>query len=65
MAIKCRLCDKDANDCGGWLERVNEKGVPGIWECRPSCDALLPPDERIIGAIENEGDKYGPHLPRD
>lgn len=34
----CRLCNKDALHIDGFLARVNEKGVAGIWECRPSCD---------------------------
>ena len=48
----CRFCGKSPTQCKGWLERVNEKGVAGIFECRPSCDADLPPDERVLGAIE-------------
>jgi hypothetical protein len=50
--MKCRLCGKTPHQHKGWLERVNEKGVPGIWECRPSCDADLPRELRIVGAIE-------------
>lgn len=50
--MKCHLCGKHANEIGGWLERVNEKGVPGIWECRPMCGADLPQAERVMGAIE-------------
>jgi len=56
----CRLCESQAweiSDRGAYLARVNEKGVPGIWECRPPCDgnhgtqdaallaALAPPSE--------------------
>lgn len=50
--VKCRVCGVNAFDCKGWLERVNEKGVSGIYECRPTCGADLPQDERILGAIE-------------
>lgn len=50
--MQCRICGKSVTEIGGWLERVNEKGVPGIWECRPNCSADLPHDERIMGAIE-------------
>lgn len=35
--MKCRLCRKTAAEIQGWLLRVNELGVPGIGECRPSC----------------------------
>lgn len=52
MSAVCRRCGKDANNIRGWLLRVNETGVAGIWECRPSCDAVLSLDERLIGAID-------------
>lgn len=51
MDVKCRKCGATPHD-GVWLERVNEKGVDGIWECRPDCKTRLPPDERVIAAIE-------------
>jgi hypothetical protein len=50
MAI-CRKCGKSALEIGGYLKRVNKKGVAGIWECFPSCDAKLSPDERLLSAI--------------
>lgn len=50
--MKCRLCGRTVFECGDWLERVNEKGVAGIWECRPACGAKLTNEEAIIGAIE-------------
>jgi len=53
-SMRCRLCGKTAREIDGYLERVNEKGIPGVWECRPSCDAQLSPDDRIIAAIEGE-----------
>ncbi len=34
--MQCRLCNKKPNH-NTVLLRVNEKGVPGIWECSPSC----------------------------
>lgn len=57
--LTCRRCGQDslqASRRGAYLERVNEKGVPGIWQCSPSCehhhgdqedalDAALDPDE--------------------
>lgn len=51
--MKCRLCGKGATEIRGYLKRVNEKGVKGIWECRPSCDADLSEDDRVIAAIED------------
>jgi len=35
---KCRLCGKAAYEIQGYLKRVNETGVTGIWECSPSCE---------------------------
>ena len=54
MSIECRKCGNSAQQCKGYLARVNEKGVPGVWECRPSCDADLPPDVRVLLAVEGE-----------
>jgi hypothetical protein len=51
--MKCRKCDRTPHEIRGFLTRVNEKGVPGVWECRPSCDADLSPDEAVIAAIEH------------
>lgn len=34
----CRLCGKGAQEIQGYLARVNEFGVAGVWECRPSCE---------------------------
>lgn len=50
--VVCRKCGKNALEIGGYLRRVNEKGVPGIWECAPSCDTQLTNEQAIIAAIE-------------
>lgn len=55
--MKCRLCGKGPNEIRGYLKRVNELGVDGIWECRPSCDADLSQEERIVAAIEDDEEK--------
>jgi hypothetical protein len=52
--MKCRLCGKNVFECGGWLERVNETGVDGIWECRPDCNTTICEDDAVLGAIEGE-----------
>lgn len=52
--MKCRKCGRTAHEIGGYLKRVNEKGVPGVWECRPSCDASMPPDDKLMAAIDGE-----------
>jgi len=57
IEIVCRLCGKNAHKSGGYLGRVNAKGQPGIWECRPSCDADLPPDTKLLLAIRGEEGK--------
>ncbi len=54
MSFKCRKCGKVAQEIGGYLHRVNEKGVAGIWECRPTCDADLPFETSLLLAIEGE-----------
>ena len=50
--MRCRLCGKGALEIQGWLERVNEKGVPGVWECRPACGAEISQEDALLGAIE-------------
>ena len=47
----CNKCGCSANQCGGYLERVNEKGIPGIWECKPNCEAVMSRNEAILAAI--------------
>lgn len=47
----CHLCGKTAFECGGYLKRVDEKGVPGIWECYPSCDAKLSRNAALLSAV--------------
>lgn len=49
--MKCRKCGATPNDPPYRLDRVNEKGVPGIWECRPACGAKQTQEEALIGAI--------------
>lgn len=53
MVMKCRLCGKGVTEIRGYLKRMNELGVEGIWECRPSCDAELSDEERVVAAIED------------
>lgn len=48
----CRLCGKFP--AGGYLQRVNGKGVAGIWECRPICGSDLPQETSLLLAIESE-----------
>lgn len=48
------FAEKSAQEIGGYLTRVNEKGVLGIWECRPTCDADLPFETNILMALEGE-----------
>jgi len=49
-SVVCRWCGADpAKDSKVALTRVNEKGVPGIWECTPYCipDRLNEPLEPL------------------
>ena len=57
-SARCRLCGKTVLEIGGYLHRVNETGVTGIWECRPSCSAQMTDDDRLLAAIE------GPNIER-
>ena len=50
---KCKKCGKDSYQTGGWLERINIEGKPGSWECKPSCDAKLSKENRILQALLN------------
>ena len=59
----CRKCGKGLNEIGGWLTRVNEKGIPGVWECRPRCGVYLPQETRIIQAIEGEDEEVNKEAP--
>ena len=53
--MKCHLCGKHVLEIGGYLERVNPKGVvPAVWECRPNCSAGLPQETRVMLAIGGE-----------
>lgn len=52
--IRCRKCRANAFECGGYLARVNEKGVPGVWECRPSCEVDMHPADAIKAAMSGK-----------
>lgn len=57
MSYTCRLCNKGINDIkGAYLTRVNEKGVPGIWECRPNCGAVLTQETLLLIAINTSNE---------
>ncbi len=52
---KCSLCGDDvckATEKGSYLKRVNEKGVPAVLECRPSCDRVTgDQDDALLKAV--------------
>ena len=55
MDTKCRLCGKHLGELrGAYLTRVNEKGAPGVWECRPMCEADLSQETLLLMAIDGE-----------
>jgi len=35
--MHCRKCKREAWESGNCMIRMNERGVPGIFECKPSC----------------------------
>jgi len=59
----CRKCKRTVHQIGGYLTRVNETGVEGIWECRPSCEADLPAETRLMLALDDDEDTtpWPPH----
>lgn len=52
--LKCRLCLRGASDINGYLHRVNEKGVIGVWECRPFCNTNISNEEAVTRAVRGE-----------
>ncbi len=51
--FSCRLCGRVGSELNGaYLTRVNETGVPAIWECHPRCDSTLTQEELLLMAIE-------------
>ena len=63
MSVECRKCKSstdEASDRGAYLSRVNQKGLPGIWECSPSCESTGNQNDalrRAIGDIKIEENK--------
>jgi hypothetical protein len=58
---KCRLCGKCLSELqGSYLVRVNEKGVPGIWECLPCCEADLTQEEALLAALAPDAPEVKP-----
>jgi len=55
--VKCRKCGQgpmETADRGAYLNRVNEKGVTGIWECAPSCEHKHGgQNEALLAALED------------
>jgi hypothetical protein len=54
LPFRCHKCGKGAREIGCYLQRVNETGVKGIWECRPFCGANMTPNERVLAALEED-----------
>jgi len=56
--MNCELCGCDVHEAAGrgaFLKRVNEKGVPGVWQCRPSCDRVTgTPDDALVRAVTGD-----------
>src|SRR5690349_12045534 len=56
--IQCRRCGVKGHEAKGVvLQRVNEKGVEGIWECRPICGAQMSGEDVLVAAIEGVFDE--------
>lgn len=50
--MKCRKCGAGPNDPPYHLTRVNEKGVDGIWECRPACGHQQMQEQALLDALD-------------
>ena len=54
--MKCRKCGIGvikASERGAFLQRVNEFGVKGVWECSPTCDHLHGnQDDAILSCLD-------------
>lgn len=51
--MNCRLCGKHITEIKGFLKRVNEKGIEGIWECRPNCDSNINQEQSLLLALDD------------
>ena len=56
----CRKCGATPPMDKVCLIRVNELGVDGIWECRPTCGPRLSCEERLLLAIEAPDESPAP-----
>jgi hypothetical protein len=56
--MKCRLCGKAAYEIGGYLKRVNEFGITGMWECAPSCSADRSFETNLLDALDCNVEEY-------
>lgn len=58
--VNCRKCGQgpmETANRGAYLNRVNEKGVEGIWECAPSCEHKHGNQEdALIAALDANND---------
>jgi hypothetical protein len=57
----CRLCGIKGYEVRGVvLQRINETGVDGVWECRPICGAQLTNEEALTAATNGtfENSRY-------
>lgn len=52
----CRKCGADPVTQDVCLNRANELGAEGLWECAPSCGVAVT-DENIVAAIIGEWDE--------
>ena len=52
----CRKCGANPATQDVCLNRVNEVGTEGVWECAPACGVPIT-DENIVAAITGEWDE--------
>lgn len=63
MGVECRKCHKQIHRLpnGTYLTRVNEFGVTGVWECRPTCGRTIgrTQEHALLDALDDSATEQG------
>lgn len=67
ISTGCRKCGATPWADSVCLVRVNEKGVPGIWECSPTCGHIFKDQaDAILHALDKtDSEAVNPHHPKE
>lgn len=53
----CCLCKKTLDEIGGYLSRINAKGIDPVWACRPACEVVQTQEKNLLDAIQGDDPK--------